>query len=419
MTDIKKSYYAIIPANVRYDENLVPNAKLLYGELTALCNEKGYCWAGNSYFAELYHTKEETISRWIKSLKENGYIKMEYDKRGFEIIERRIYIQEAFSIDKKVNGSVDKKVNGPLTKKSNIILHKNTTENNTEEYRDFGDTKSNTPLIKSPFVERWNTYPLLTKHSLKSKGYQEAHRLCTYLLNGSLGKHCNLDREWLERNKVPVELANKKFTEEEIYQGIEYLDRYYQEGYWPEDKTPMGKINRFATLIYNSGNKSSFFLKVMANEPQPLKKTKDTCPSISTMYEELYKGRLHTPTDRNNFIIQTNIIKKNYDAIKHIIDMTETLDSGCDSYFGTVEKFAEQHIRWMRDYYRSHLQIGSISKSWFKFLDYVKDYYHYDFDPDENKLEKMEKECKSLQAERENRKKMREAAKHKEAMEYA
>lgn len=73
---MNKSYYAIIPANIRYDDELPPNAKLLYGEITALCNEKGYCWASNSYFADLYKVKKETVSRLIKSLVNKGYISL-------------------------------------------------------------------------------------------------------------------------------------------------------------------------------------------------------------------------------------------------------------------------------------------------------------------------------------------------------
>ena len=45
----KKNYYAVIPAEVRYSKNLKANEKLMYGELTALANEKGYCYASNEY----------------------------------------------------------------------------------------------------------------------------------------------------------------------------------------------------------------------------------------------------------------------------------------------------------------------------------------------------------------------------------
>ena len=72
--DNKKAYYAVIPANVRYDDDIPANAKLLYGEITALCNDKGYCWASNDYFAKLYNVSSRSIIRWIKSLTDKGYI---------------------------------------------------------------------------------------------------------------------------------------------------------------------------------------------------------------------------------------------------------------------------------------------------------------------------------------------------------
>ncbi len=80
MDDEKPSYYAIIPATVRYDENLVPNAKLLYGEITALSNQKGYCWASNAYFARLYGVTKMTVSVWVSALVESGHIKIVINK---------------------------------------------------------------------------------------------------------------------------------------------------------------------------------------------------------------------------------------------------------------------------------------------------------------------------------------------------
>ena len=68
----QQSYYAVIPANVRYDDELSANAKLLYGEITCLCNKEGYCWATNGYFAKLYNVSKVTVSRWITQLKEKG-----------------------------------------------------------------------------------------------------------------------------------------------------------------------------------------------------------------------------------------------------------------------------------------------------------------------------------------------------------
>ena len=74
--NIKSNYYAIIPATVRYDKGLTDKAKLLYGEITCLCNKEGYCYATNNYFANLYNCTSRAIQFTISKLQEKGYIRV-------------------------------------------------------------------------------------------------------------------------------------------------------------------------------------------------------------------------------------------------------------------------------------------------------------------------------------------------------
>ena len=62
------NYYAIIPANVRYNKTLKANEKLLYGEITALMQKTGECWASNNYFARLFEVTPQAISKWLLGL---------------------------------------------------------------------------------------------------------------------------------------------------------------------------------------------------------------------------------------------------------------------------------------------------------------------------------------------------------------
>lgn len=138
------NFYAIIPANVRYDKGLSSSAKLLYGEITALCSARGYCWANNAYFADLYGVSARSITRWLGDLVNLGYIKLKSIMQNNQLIERRIYISE--NTDKSVmrdrrkcREGMDKNVRTPRQKRPNPI-DKNGEDNNTKS----NNTKINT-----------------------------------------------------------------------------------------------------------------------------------------------------------------------------------------------------------------------------------------------------------------------------------
>ena len=150
---MNKNYYAIIPANVRYDKDLTPNAKLLYGELTALSNEKGYCWASNSYFSELYGVSKKTVSNWIASLDEKGFVKSEmiYKEKSKEIKERRLYINPV----ENNFATYGRNFPTPMENNFHTPMEKKVKDNNTS----FNNTSNNTRDIKD-IVEQSPTTPI-------------------------------------------------------------------------------------------------------------------------------------------------------------------------------------------------------------------------------------------------------------------
>lgn len=201
-----RSYYAVIPANVRYCKDLSANMKLMYGEITALSNEKGYCWASNSYFAELYDVDKRSVSRWIAKLEKLGFIRTElvYEESGKkQVKERRIYIggiqfvdvdipdadvpmgikNQSDPIDKNVN-TYGQKCQHPIDKNVYTPIDKNVQENN----KDFNNINNNiehpkdAPLSKAKkrdhidafFEKIWALYPNKKGKSAVTKKSKEA-----------------------------------------------------------------------------------------------------------------------------------------------------------------------------------------------------------------------------------------------------
>ncbi len=127
----KPSYYAILTADVRYDKTLKPLARLLFAEITALCNKEGYCWASNQYFADLYEVDKTTVSGWIGQLKTRGYItvQLEYKEGSKQILNRYIKINGE-GIDEMINTPLQNDVY-PIDQKTKVNTTVNTTKNIT------------------------------------------------------------------------------------------------------------------------------------------------------------------------------------------------------------------------------------------------------------------------------------------------
>lgn len=167
MEEQQKAYYAIIPASVRYDKDLAPNAKLLYGEITALCNEKGYCWASNQYFAELYGVSILSIKRWVNSLVTKGYVyrTLTYKPNSKEVDKRILSIDGGIKID---TTSVQKCYD-PSIKNDTSSSIKNDTDNNTS----INNTFNNTNIYKEKNNKKESVNSVIAEYT-ENKDLQDA-----------------------------------------------------------------------------------------------------------------------------------------------------------------------------------------------------------------------------------------------------
>ena len=173
MREEKPNYYAVIPATVRYDNRLKPNEKLLYGEISALSNKYGECFATNSYFSELYETSKETASRWISHLVELKYITIDFTyKNESKEIDKRIIKIGTLPIDKKINTycqnnqeGIDKKIKDNNTSINNISTSSSIEEKNLFDFiqENFGRTLA---PIEYEEIKTWEDNEL-TRYAIK------------------------------------------------------------------------------------------------------------------------------------------------------------------------------------------------------------------------------------------------------------
>ncbi len=175
----KPNYYAVIPAEVRYSKKLTPNAKLLYAEITALCNMNGKCVASTEYFCKLYEVSRISIQKWLKNLEDNNYIKRVniYKQGSKEILTRVITL-----------------VNNPHKEKF--------TDNNNINITNTNLTDSNRKaLFKKPSLDDVKNYCILRNNNIDAEAFIDFYSSKNWMIGKNKMKDWKAAvRTWERRN---------------------------------------------------------------------------------------------------------------------------------------------------------------------------------------------------------------------------
>ena len=176
----KPNYYAIIPAEVRYSKALTPNAKLLYAEITALCNMNGKCTASTEYFCRVYEVSRASIQNWLSLLDKNGYITrvLIYRQGSKEILSRYIKLVDKPSLKK-------------FTDNTNInINNTNLTDSNKKA------------LFKKPTLDEVKNYCILRKNNIEAEAFIDFYESKDWLIGKNKMKNWKACvRTWESREK--------------------------------------------------------------------------------------------------------------------------------------------------------------------------------------------------------------------------
>jgi ribosomal protein S13 len=218
------STYSIIPTEVMLSEKISSTAKIVYGIISSLTNEKGYCWASNKYIGDLLKLSESQVSRVISELVEQELIisdiECNYKRKIQLMIKIGGYAKTARGVRKNSKGGTQKQQD------NNIKEYYNNNIDTAKQ--SFADTVE--PLIE-PSVE-----PI--EHS---KEIQEILNLF-YEINPTLNFGNKTQR------KAAEDLINK-FGFEKTINTVKFSNSIQGKRYAPTITTPLELKNNLSKLM--------------------------------------------------------------------------------------------------------------------------------------------------------------------------
>ena len=203
------SYFSILTADVRYDKRLSDFARLLYSDITALCNKQGYCSATNDYFAQIFDKSRRTISATIASLAETGYIAIEIIRDGSNaVVTRKIWVQANAQ-------KAAEQVSDPIEENFKDIKENNTINNNNPH----------TPKGEDELFDQfWQAYPKRVAKKPARRAWDKLH----------------VDNDLLA--KILAALAWQKRTDDWQRDGGRYIPNpatWLNGGRWEDEHNPV------------------------------------------------------------------------------------------------------------------------------------------------------------------------------------
>lgn len=215
------STWSVIPTEVMLSKEISSTAKITYGIISSLCNEKGYCWASNDYLGKLLGKSGTRISLIVKELSDAGLIESEVEQN----YKRKITLR---GVLRKLKGGVKENLKGGLRKlkENSIIEYNNNNINITSEDKPRNDTQE----LLNMFYENINPNIKFQNKTLRA------------------------DAEFLV-NHYPIE---------KLQAMILYIKEHQGEQFFPSITTPSQLRDKMAQIINhkNKQSKTSKLIKI-------------------------------------------------------------------------------------------------------------------------------------------------------------
>lgn len=387
-----------IPKEIWFDTNLKWIQKLFFIEIDSLsADAKRGCYASNTHFSAMFNLSNERCSQIITELKKLELIEVKYKREGQQIIERNIFIT-----DKGIKYSKGG-IKETLKKDNNINTIINNSIDDSDESSYNSSKKIDTPIEKEihPIIAHWNSCQGTRKHQKQNtKVYKTAVKYIKQLQKGTF---CIMSTFNIETTKILSSIdKKKKWTEQEIIETINDVIKIYQNGYWPQDKSLLP--TDLASIFYNPLTQNSWFLRCWKNPPKKIaeeKKLKIKDQDLYNIYKQIIQP---TESQERKFIMVMNRLHSWYEEVLEDIAPLYSL-TNFDSYFGTAQRFAKQHIKWLEHQGQLHIAYcdPESSTNFKRFTNHVKTEFSFNLVPTKEELKAMQQNYKKEQERFKNR----------------